>query len=56
MPIQYGKDSKGNFVRWGNSGKKYYYDAESSRSREAARGKALEQARAIKAHERGGRT
>lgn len=48
MPVQRGKDSKGPFYRWGNSGAKYHYKSGSERSREIARVKASRQGRAIK--------
>jgi len=49
MPVQRGKDSKGPFYRWGNSGHKYHYKSGSKRSRELAHNKAAKQGRAIKA-------
>ena len=45
MPVISGRDKKGKYLKWGKSGKKYYYNSEASKKR--ARVKALEQARAI---------
>ena len=45
-PIKRGRDSKGSYMRWGGSGKKYYYKAGSKASREKARKKAHKQAKA----------
>jgi ribosomal protein S11 len=47
MPIQRGKDSTGNYYRWGNTGKKYFYKARDAKSRNAAYALAMRQARAI---------
>ena len=44
-PVKRGKDSKGSFYKWGK-GKKYHYKAGSERSRNTARKKAYEQAKA----------
>ena len=33
MPVMSGRDNKGRFYRWGNSGKKYYYTDEKSKQR-----------------------
>ena len=44
-PVKRGKDSKGPFYKWGK-GKKYHYKAGNGKSREAARKKAYEQAKA----------
>ena len=52
MPAYRGRDSKGPFYRWGQSGKKYYYTAGNKQSRERARQKALRQGRAIHARRR----
>ena len=49
MPVRRGKDSKGPFYRYGASGKKYYFTANDSSSRERAKKKAGKQAQAIKA-------
>ena len=48
MPVQRGKDSKGPFYRWGNSGAKYHYKSGNERSRKIAHDKAAKQGRAIK--------
>lgn len=48
MPIKYGKDKKGNWVRWGKQ-KKYYYSPKNSASRRRAVNKAKRQARAVRA-------
>jgi len=47
MPLRYGKDSTGYYIKWGNRGHKYYYKKGSERSRKIAKNKALKQARAI---------
>lgn len=49
MPVKSGKDKKGNFLRWGSSGKKYYYKAGNATSRRRAYNKARRQARAARA-------
>ncbi len=50
MPTKCGlKDKKGNFCRWGSSGKKYYYDPNDKASKEAARKKANKQGAAARA-------
>lgn len=48
MPVQRGKDSSGPFFRWGEHGKKYYYQSNNSKSRNVAKNKAALQGRAIK--------
>ena len=48
MPIAKGRDSKGNFMRWG-SGKKYYYISGNKRSRNIALKKAVRQGMAAHA-------
>jgi hypothetical protein len=50
MPVMTGKDSKGCYAKWGNSGKKYYYKCGSKISLEHAKEKALRQGRAIYAN------
>jgi hypothetical protein len=47
MPVHYGKDSKGPYYQWGNTGKKYYYTVNNKISREKAKAKATKQAIAI---------
>ena len=49
MPVQTGKNSKGCFARWGNSGKKYYYLCGNKKLKENAQSKANKQGRAIHA-------
>ena len=50
MPTKCGqKDSKGYFCRWGNHGKKYYYNPNDKASRERARKKADKQGAAAHA-------
>ena len=49
MPVQHRIDSRGRFYRWGDHGKKYYYNLNSVRSKSIAREKAAKQGRAIKA-------
>lgn len=43
MPVKSGKDNKGSFMRWGSSGKKYYYKAKDKASRDRAKAKATKQ-------------
>ena len=50
MPTKTGKDSKGCFARWGDHGKKYYYECGNRKAREAAKKKADKQGRAAYAH------
>ena len=50
MPVQFSKDKKGTFCRWGLHGKPYYYH--SIKTRQLAYNKALRQAKAIFAHKR----
>jgi len=47
MPLEYGKNKQGSWVRWGNKGKKYYYQEASVRSKAHAESKAEKQAEAI---------
>lgn len=47
MPLMYDKDKKGCSIRWGESGKKYYYDCEDEKQKKEAERKALKQASAI---------
>ena len=47
MPYMTGKDKKGNYVKWGESGKKYYFDPDDKASRQRAKAKAQKQAAAI---------
>ena len=47
MPIHRGRDSKGPYYQWGNSGKKYYYISGNKKSRENALSKAERQRSAI---------
>ncbi len=49
MPVQQGKNSVNSYYRWGDHGKKYYYQANNKKSRELAKEKALKQGRAIHA-------
>jgi hypothetical protein len=48
MPVHRSKDSKGPYYRWGESGKKYHYEAGNARSRERAKEKAEKQGRAAR--------
>lgn len=50
MPVHTGKDSKGCFAQWGNSGKKYRYTCGSDAGRTRAKSKAQAQGRAAHAH------
>lgn len=47
MPVQYSKDTKGCFARWGQQGAKYYYKCGSKLSRSRATEKARAQGLAI---------
>jgi len=47
MPVERGKDEKGNWMRWGSKGKKYYWSTE--RGRVTATQKAQRQGQAIHA-------
>lgn len=49
MPVHRGKDSKGPYYRWGESGKKYHYASGDKSSRDAAKKKAEKQGRAARA-------
>lgn len=49
MPVRRSKDSKGPFYQWGDSGKKYHYEAGIEQSRENAKKKAEKQGRAARA-------
>ena len=46
MPVHRGEDSDGPYYQWGDSGKKYRYEAGDEESRERAKEKAEEQAQA----------
>jgi hypothetical protein len=50
MPVQRGKDSDGAYYQWGDSGKKYHYEAGNDSSRERAKDKAEKQGRAARAN------
>ncbi len=47
MPLERREDTKGCFFRWGRHGHKYYYNPQSTRSKNLAKEKAMKQARAI---------
>lgn len=47
MPFQYKKDKIGTYVRWGDSGRKYYYDTRITGSFLDAQDKAYRQMQAI---------
>jgi len=49
MPVKTGKDNKGCFAQWGNSGKKYYFECNNPVERAKARTKAEKQSKAIRA-------
>lgn len=49
MPVHRREDSKGPYYQWGDSGKKYHYEAGNKQSRESARKKAEKQGRAARA-------
>ena len=46
MPVHRGKDGRGPYYQWGDSGKKYHYEAGNQGSRENAKKKAERQGRA----------
>lgn len=47
MPLQHGKDTTGNYYRFGPHGKKYYYDNAFPIQKSNARIKAMRQGAAI---------
>lgn len=49
MPVKTGKDNKGCYAQWGNSGKKYYYTCGNEAARNAAKVKAHRQGAAAEA-------
>ncbi len=49
MPVTRKQDSQGPYYQWGESGKKYHYEAGNKKSREKARDKATKQGRAAHA-------
>ena len=49
MPTRLGRDSKGCFARWGDSGAKYRYECGNAEERHRAIAKAKAQGRAIAA-------
>jgi hypothetical protein len=49
MPVHRGKDSKGPYYQWGDSGKKYHYQAGEKKSRDSAKQKATKQGQAARA-------
>jgi hypothetical protein len=48
MPLMYGSDTEGCYVKWGSSGKKYHYQCGSQEAKKGAESKANEQAKAIR--------
>lgn len=49
MPVHRSKDSEGPYYQWGESGKKYHYEAGDVQSRKKAKEKAERQGRAARA-------
>lgn len=49
MPVHAGKDKKGCYARWGNSGKKYYYKCGDKAARQRAKNRAAKQGAAAHA-------
>lgn len=49
MPVHRSKDGDGPYYQWGDSGKKYHYEAGNEESREAAKERAKKQGRAARA-------
>jgi hypothetical protein len=54
MPVKRGKDNKGPYYQWGDSGKKYHYESGNQKSRERAKDKAQKQGQAAHAAGYGG--
>lgn len=52
MPIFKGKDQMGTWVKWGRTGRKYYYDDKITGSIQDALDKVYSQMRAIKLSQR----
>lgn len=50
VPVHRSKDSQGPYYQWGESGKKYHYEAGDKSSRERAKAKAERQGRAARAN------
>jgi len=50
MPYITGSDVKGHFIKWGPSGKKYYFNPDNKTSRQRAKKNAQKQAAAINAN------
>jgi hypothetical protein len=48
-PVRRNKDGAGPYYRWGDSGKKYHYQAGNKKSRESAKRKAEDQGKAVRA-------
>jgi hypothetical protein len=49
MPVHRGKDGKGPYYQWGDSGKKYHYTTGNDQSRKQAKSKAEKQGQAARA-------
>jgi hypothetical protein len=49
MPVHRSKDGRGPYYQWGDSGKKYHYEAGNQDSRKNAKKKAERQGRAARA-------
>jgi hypothetical protein len=49
VPVHRGKDSKGPYYQWGESGKRYHYESGDKESRDEAKEKARRQGRAAHA-------
>lgn len=49
MPVKRGEDARGPFYQWGDKGTRYRYTAGNATSRNAAKDKAAQQGRAIRA-------
>jgi len=43
VPVKRGKDKKGSYYQWGDSGKKYHYTSGDKSSRQSAKKKAEKQ-------------
>lgn len=52
MPLMYGNNSNGCFVKWGESGKEYYYQCGNERSQKLAKKRALKQRNVILANQK----
>ena len=52
MPVHQRRDSRGHYMQWGDTGKRYYFDPDNLRSAARAREKARKQGQAVRARQR----